>query len=61
MLMGTQAVLRTATFSESTLWREVKRGSFPQPIRISARRVAWRSSDVEEWIERKASLSVKGV
>ena len=37
--------------SSSTLWRMVKNGSFPKPIKLSARTSAWRVEDVREWIE----------
>jgi hypothetical protein len=36
-------------FSRPTLWRKVKAGEFPAPIKIGALTV-WRSSDVAAWI-----------
>ena len=33
----------------STIYRKMKAGTFPQPVRIGRRRVAWRESDVAEW------------
>lgn len=38
---------------ESTIWEMVRRGEFPQPIRISNRITVWRSSDIIEWMEEK--------
>lgn len=38
-------------FSPATLWRKVKDGSFPQPIKLSDRITAWRMDDVEAWLE----------
>ena len=35
--------------SRTTLWRRVKDGSFPQPIRLSRRCVGWFAADVAEW------------
>ncbi|MBH5367166.1 AlpA family phage regulatory protein [Bradyrhizobium sp. CNPSo 4016] len=35
-------------FSEPTLWRKVKEGSFPQPIRIG-RITAWKQSQIAAW------------
>jgi prophage regulatory protein len=37
-----------------TLMRWVKSGDFPQPIRIGKNSIAWRESDVEAWLERRA-------
>ena len=29
-------------------------GLFPEPIRISARRVAWREADIAAWLDERA-------
>lgn len=44
-------VVRLTTLSRMTIWRRVKIGSFPTPIKISQGRVAWRAADIEAWIE----------
>lgn len=36
--------------SAPTLWRKVKEGSFPKPVKLSARVTAWRVGDVRAWI-----------
>lgn len=36
-------------FSPATLWRYVKAGKFPAPIKVSASITAWRRSDYEAW------------
>jgi len=36
--------------SRSTLWRWVRVGSFPKPVKLSAQVTAWRSSEVERWL-----------
>lgn len=33
----------------TTIYRKMKSGTFPQPVRVGKRRVAWRESDVAEW------------
>lgn len=38
-------------FSPATLWRKVKNGSFPQPVKLSDRITAWRVEDIREWME----------
>lgn len=39
--------------SRSTLYEWMKRGEFPQPVKLGARIVAWRESDVTEWLESR--------
>ena len=36
-------------FSPATLWRKVKSGDFPQPIKLSKAITAWRRADYEAW------------
>jgi prophage regulatory protein len=43
-------LLRFVPFSKSTLWRRVKAGDFPSPVRLSAGVTAWRAEDVHRWI-----------
>jgi prophage regulatory protein len=35
----------------------VKAGTFPAPVRIGARAVAWRVSEVEQWLEARPLAS----
>lgn len=41
--------------SPATLWRWVKAGKFPEPIRLSERVTAWEASKVNAWIDAQAS------
>lgn len=38
-------------FSPATLWRKVKAGEFPQPVKLSARITAWRVEDIRSWMQ----------
>jgi predicted DNA-binding transcriptional regulator AlpA len=40
-------------FSAATLWRKVKEGAFPQPLKLSARVTAWRVGDVRAWLQQQ--------
>ena len=33
-------------FSSATLWRKVKDGTFPQPVKLGPRITAWRVDDI---------------
>ncbi len=39
--------------SHATLWRNVKDGTFPAPVKLSARVSAWRVEDVREWMKAR--------
>lgn len=42
-------------FSYSTLWRRVRTGTFPAPVKISERITAWRVEDIRAWLDQQAS------
>jgi prophage regulatory protein len=42
-------------FSSPTLWRMVKAGTFPAPVKLSARVTAWRVEDVRAWMQSRVS------
>ena len=43
--------------SKSTIWLWVKEGSFPKPIRLGKKSVAWLGSDIENWIQSRIDLN----
>lgn len=42
-------------FSPHTLWRKVREGSFPHPLKLAPRVTAWRVKDVREWMQSCSS------
>jgi predicted DNA-binding transcriptional regulator AlpA len=38
-------------FTSPTLWRRVRSGEFPQPVRLPGRITCWRWGDVRAWLE----------
>ena len=48
-------------FSASTLWRKVKTGEFPKPIRVSSHITAWRMGDIRLWATDPAAYRTKKV
>lgn len=46
-------LLQCMGFSKSTLWRWVKSGLFPAPIRLSVGITAWRAEDIRRWIDEQ--------
>lgn len=40
-------------FGKTTLWELVKKGKFPQPIKLGENITAWRNADVLEWLDQQ--------
>ena len=47
-------------FSAPTLWRKVKAGTFPKPIKLSDRVTAWKVGDVRAWIASHCATQQAG-
>ncbi len=48
-------VLVFVLISRSTLWRRIQTGTFPEPVKLSARVTAWRVEDVRRWITEQGA------
>ena len=69
-LVGRRAILpgglkkpRPATpgllpISSATLWRMVKSGKFPRPVKLTAAITAWRVEDVQKWMAERTTPPV---
>ncbi len=53
-LLRVKDVERELGISRTTIWRLVKAGTFPPPLRITSKAIAWRRSDIEAWQEQLA-------
>ena len=43
------AVLKITGLSRTSIWRQIKAGTFPKPVKLGPRAVGWPASDIEEW------------
>jgi len=50
MLRQAQIVPDLVPVSPTTLWRWVKAGNFPAPVKIGPNSTAWRTADVQNWL-----------
>ncbi len=46
-------------FSASTLWRRVKAGTFPAPIKLSERVTAWKAENIRQWLDEQGKEAVQ--
>ena len=46
-------VLDVTGLTNSTLYYFIKEGSFPPPVKLGKRTVAWKESEINEWINSR--------
>lgn len=44
--------------SETTIWRRERDGEFPKRRRIGPQAVAWRSDEIEAWLDSRPAVHV---
>lgn len=49
-----QLIPHIVPFSSATLWRKVKSGEFPRPVKLSARVTAWPVEGIRAWINARS-------
>lgn len=49
-MLRLHSVERMTGLSKSTLYRLIKQGSFPAPLRMTRKAVRWRREEVNEWL-----------
>ena len=49
-LLSKAQVIEITTLSHTTIWRMMKSGTFPKSVKASMGRVAWRKSDIDNWL-----------
>lgn len=48
--MRLRDVIEVTGLSRSTIYDKMKGGTFPRPVNISARAIAWPESTIAEWL-----------
>ena len=43
-------VLKITGLKKSTIYEGAKNGTFPKPLRVGLRAVAWRQDELQQWI-----------
>jgi prophage regulatory protein len=52
-LIGWPEIQKTIGLSRPQIWRLRRDGNFPSPLKLSQNRVAWKSSEVQSWIDSR--------
>ena len=50
-------VLATISMGNTWLYDAIAKGEFPAPVKLGARAVGWRRSDVEAWLADRQSTA----
>ena len=52
-LLRRREVERMTGLQKSSLYRMMRRGQFPEPVRLGTHAVRWRLSEITRWIETR--------
>ena len=58
-ILRTPEVVRLTGLSKTTLWRRVRSGDFPVPLKLGSlgtRSIGWREDDVERWLDSRPTI-----
>ena len=52
-LLRLKTVVDRTGLGRTLIYQQMDEGSFPKPVKIGARAVAWAESDIQKWIEER--------
>ena len=58
-ILRIQQVAEQTGLSHSSLYKQMRMGLFPRPIKLTSRASGWEESAVQAWIENKIKESAK--
>jgi len=56
-LIRKKELLNITGLSIASIYRLIKKGEFPKQVRISENSIAWRESDINEWLDSRAEVT----
>ncbi len=48
-------VKRRTGLSRTTRWAMVRKGTFPKPVKLTAKAIGWRESEIDAWVASRAA------
>ena len=58
-MMRISEIIQVTGLSSTTIWRRVKAGDFPAPVRLGSlktRSIGWREGEVQQWLDSRPVL-----
>jgi prophage regulatory protein len=56
-MLGARTVSQMTSLNRVTIYRMAKAGIFPGPYQIGPKRIAWRETDVLEWLNSRPPVT----
>lgn len=53
ILLNRREVQQACKLSKSTLYRLMRTGAFPEPLKIGPKAIRWRVDEIQEWVESR--------
>lgn len=50
-LLNIEDVCEKTTLSKSEIYRRMEGSTFPKPVRVGPKRIAWFEDEIDQWIE----------
>lgn len=61
LLLRLTKVISICGLKKSSIYARVKKGTFPEPVRLGPKSVAWRSDEIGAWVDsRPRALHTEG-
>ena len=60
-IIRTPEVMEVTGLSKTTIWRRVRSGDFPVPVKLGrpdSRSIGWKLEEVEEWIDSRPLVDI---
>ena len=51
-------VTRRTSLSKASVYRLLRAGDFPQPVRLGQRAVGWRAEEIDEWLASRERAGI---
>jgi len=61
VMLRLREVMVATGLARSTIYKMMREGAFPLPIKLSLRAVAWRSDDLNNWIHDRSSATTNRI
>ena len=59
-LLHLSEVLSRTALGRSSIYRKMRDGSFPEPLKVGVRAVRWRESEIEGWLAARPRAAGDG-
>ncbi len=58
--LSLKQVTEALTLSKATIYRRIAAGSFPTPVKLGAKRIAFIETEIDAWVARCATSNGRG-